>query len=114
MINNISTAEHYWWDDICEGWRLLDRPDLSVIQERIPPGAGEVKHYHQRARQLFFVLSGNLEIELGSHSFQLSAGDSIEVSPASVHQVHNTGDSDASFLVISAPTTRDDRTNLDP
>ena len=113
MIRNVNVAEHYWWGDSCEGWRLLDRPDLSVIQERIPPGAGEVKHYHKRARQIFFVLSGQLEIELGDHSFQLSSGDSIEVPPGTPHQVRNTGYSDASFLVISAPTTGDDRTNVD-
>jgi mannose-6-phosphate isomerase-like protein (cupin superfamily) len=113
MINNISTAEHYQWGDNCDGWRLLDRPDLSVIQERIPSGAGEVEHYHQRARQLFFVLDGDLEIEVGDQTFQLSAGESIEVPPGDLHRVRNTGDSDTSFLVISAPTTRDDRTNLD-
>lgn len=113
MINNIGTAEHYWWGDACEGWRLLDRPDLSVIRERIPPGAGEVKHYHGHARQLFVVLSGHLQIEIGNRAFQLSPEDSIEVPPGDVHRVRNTGDRDTSFLVISAPTTRDDRTNLD-
>jgi mannose-6-phosphate isomerase-like protein (cupin superfamily) len=112
MIRNTNTAEHYWWGDDCEGWRLLDRHDLSVIQERIPPGGGEARHYHHRARQIFFVLSGQLKIELDDHSFQLSPGDAIEVPPGSGHQVLNPGDSDASFLVISAPTTRYDRTNL--
>jgi len=31
-----------------------------VIRERIPPGRGEVRHYHPRARQCFFVLSGQI------------------------------------------------------
>ena len=46
---NLTNAEHYVWGEVCEGWRLLDRPDLSVIHERIPPGRGEVSHYHSRA-----------------------------------------------------------------
>jgi hypothetical protein len=60
MITNISTAEHYRWGDVCDGWRLLSRPDLSVIQERIPPGAGEVRHFHSRARSTIQNFTGRL------------------------------------------------------
>ena len=112
MIRNVANAEHYVWGDVCDGWRLLDQPDLSVIQERIPPGAGEVRHYHARARQIFFVLDGVLSFNVGDADFQLHAQDSLEVPPGEAHQVRNNGASDAVFLVISAPTTRGDRTNL--
>jgi mannose-6-phosphate isomerase-like protein (cupin superfamily) len=114
MIRNIDTAEHYGWGQSCDGWRLLDRPELSVIQERIPPAAGEVKHYHARARQLFYVLAGTLEIQLGEQLFDLSAGDSLEVPPGDTHLVRNRGNVDATFLVVSSPTTRGDRINLEP
>jgi mannose-6-phosphate isomerase-like protein (cupin superfamily) len=113
MIRNIETAEHYRWREVCDGWRLLNRQDLSVIQELIPPGAGEVRHYHERARQLFYVLAGQLEIELGSDVHTLSPGDSLEIPPGDPHRVRNTGEVDASFLVISAPTTQGDRINLE-
>jgi mannose-6-phosphate isomerase-like protein (cupin superfamily) len=109
MLKNKHTAEHYTWGGVCDGWRLLDRADLSVIEERIPTGAGEVKHYHERARQLFYVLAGRLTIELGSESVALAAGDSLEVPPGETHRVHNAGETDAAFLVISCPTTRGDR-----
>jgi len=114
MIKNQSSAEHYRWGQVCDGWRLLDRSDLSVIQERIPPGAGEVRHYHQRARQLFFVLAGELLIELGEQQFRLSLGDSLEVPPGAPHRVRNDAQVDATFLVVSAPTTQADRVNLEP
>ena len=114
MIKNVATAEHYRWGDVCEGWRLVSRPDLSVIQERIPPGAGEVRHYHQRARQLFFVLEGELEIEVQGDLHRLLRGDSLEVSPGDAHRVRNIAEADVSFLVISAPSTQGDRTNLAP
>lgn len=112
MIKNTRTAEHYIWGEVCDGWRLVNRPDLSVIQERIPPRAGEVKHYHTRARQMFFVLSGALHIERGEEAFDLSPGDSLEVSPGDSHRVRNAGDVDAVFLVVSAPSTQGDRTNV--
>jgi mannose-6-phosphate isomerase-like protein (cupin superfamily) len=109
MIRRTNTSEHYRWGDVCDGWRLLDRSDLSVIQERIPPGAGEVRHYHETARQLFFVLRGELTIELRDREFVLGAEDSLEVPPGDPHCVRNAGDVDATFLVISAPTTSGDR-----
>ena len=114
MIQNTGTAEHYQWGRVCDGWRLLARADLSVIQERIPPNAGEIPHYHQHARQLFYVLTGELQIQIGEQMFRLAPGDSIEVAPGNPHRVCNEGTADATFLVISAPTTQGDRVNLVP
>ena len=113
MIRNVKTAEHYRWGQVCDGWRLLERADLSVIQERIPPGAGEVLHYHQRARQLFFVLAGELQIQLGEQLFRLSTGDALEMPPGNPHRVQNLGQVDAAFLVVSAPSTQGDRVNVE-
>jgi mannose-6-phosphate isomerase-like protein (cupin superfamily) len=109
MIQNRATAPHYVWGQICDGWRLLDRQDLSVIQERIPPGAGEVRHRHGRARQLFFVLTGQLQIHREGASWDLQPGDALEVPPGQLHRVHNAAATEAVFLVISAPSTRGDR-----
>ena len=114
MIRSVRTGEHYRWGEVCDGWRLVEGPDLSVIQERIPPGAGEVRHYHSRARQVFFVLDGELQIELRGQRFRLVAQESLEVPPGDAHCVRNAGEVDAVFLVVSAPTTRGDRTNLEP
>jgi len=111
-VTNRSNAEHYVWGEVCDGWRHLSRPDLSVIEERIPPGRGEVKHYHEHARQVFFVLEGELEIEAGSTPARLHPGDSLEIPPRQAHRVWNPGASDARFLVVSAPTSQGDRVNL--
>jgi len=111
-VRNRSNAEHYDWGGGCEGWRLLDGADLSVIEERIPPGLGEVRHRHDRARQLFFVLQGCLEIDLGGRESRLGPGDSLEMPPRQPHRVRNPFAEDARFLVISAPSTRSDRVNL--
>jgi len=113
MIKNTNNAEHYQWGTVCDGWRLVERSDLSVIQERIPPSAGEITHYHERARQLFFVLGGELQIQLGEQLFRLSPGDSLEVPPGTRHRVRNEGHEQATFLVVSAPTTRGDRVNVE-
>ena len=104
------SAPHYVWGAECDGWRLLDGNGLSVIEERMPPGAREWWHVHRRAQQFFFVRSGRLVVEHGRHSARLGAGDGIHIPPGVRHQVTNTGPEDALFLVISSPSTTGDRT----
>ena len=111
---NKSNAEHYAWGPGCDGWRLLNRHDLAVIQELIPPGRGEVKHYHNKSRQLFFVLKGLLEISVGDEKLRLSEGDSLEVAPTVPHRIWNPFEKDVWFLVVSAPSTVNDRVYLEP
>ena len=59
-----ANAAHYVWGQQCDGWRLLAGDDLSVIEERMPPGTREVRHRHVRARQFFYVLEGRASLEL--------------------------------------------------
>ena len=113
-IKNIHNAEHYTWGVACDGWRLLNGADLAVIHERIPPGRGEVKHYHVRSRQLFYVLEGNLRIDVADEIAHLEKGDSLEVPPTIPHRVWNSFEDDALFLVVSAPSTAGDRVYLEP
>jgi mannose-6-phosphate isomerase-like protein (cupin superfamily) len=61
------------------------------------------------ARQLFYVLAGRLAIELEQETVELLPGDSFEVAPRTIHRVHNPFADDASFLVISSPSTAQDR-----
>jgi mannose-6-phosphate isomerase-like protein (cupin superfamily) len=112
QVQNTKTAEHYTWGDGCDGWRLLNRTDLSVIQERIPSGLGEVLHFHNKSRQVFYVLEGHLEIEVLDQKVHLNTGDSLEIAPMQTHRVSNTSASDVHFLVISAPSTMNDRVNV--
>jgi hypothetical protein len=42
-------AEHYMWREVCDGWHLVSDANLSVIEERMPPGSQEQRHSHARA-----------------------------------------------------------------
>ena len=55
-------AEHYKWGNNCDGWHLLKTGELSIIQEEVPPGESEVKHYHNKSKQFFYVLEGKLQL----------------------------------------------------
>jgi len=107
-----SRAEHYKWGGMCDGWRLLDEHDLSVIQERVPPAGGEAAHIHSRARQFFYVISGTATMELPDRTVSFGAGQGLHVPPNTVHRLVNTSDVDLVFLVVSAPTTKGDRLNV--
>lgn len=109
---DLETAEHYIWGDVCDGWRLLSHSHLSIIRERVPPGTGEVKHYHIHARQFFYILSGSATLEFDTQSVPFHAGQGIHVPPGIPHRFTNTGTEDVHFLVISAPTTVGDRINV--
>ena len=102
-------AEHYAWGDACDGWHLLRREDLSVIAERVPPGACESRHRHARARQFFYVLEGAAVIEIEGRRIALAAGQGLEVPPGAAHQFRNESAADVHFLVVSHPPSHGDR-----
>jgi len=107
-----SSAEHYIWEDVCDGWHLVKRPDMSVIAERVPPGAKEMRHYHSTARQFFYILSGCAVLEMDGKRVTLSKGQGIEVAPGISHQFMNESFEDVHFLVFSHPSTRGDRVKV--
>lgn len=107
-----ATARHYRWGDACDGWHLLEGADLSVIEERVPPGAAEVPHRHARSRQFFYVLAGVATLELEGRAHRLVPGQGLHVPPGSTHQLRNEGATDLRFLVISAPRSHGDREDI--
>jgi mannose-6-phosphate isomerase-like protein (cupin superfamily) len=104
-----SRAEHYAWGANCDGWHLVKTPELSIILERMLPGASEVRHFHHRSRQFFFVLEGALTMEVGQQRFVLQAHQGIEVLPGEPHQASNRGTADTRFTITSQPPSHDDR-----
>ncbi len=111
MILPISTlnAEHYLWGNACDGWRLLNCEEVSVIQERVPAGCAEVMHYHQISRQFFFILEGQGTMVFKDQSVTLHMGEGLEIPPGVPHQFTNLSQSDVRFLVISVPKSQGDR-----
>lgn len=104
-----ATAPHYSWGQGCDGWHLAKADGLSVIQERMPPGTSETRHYHERARQFFYVLRGTASFELEGRVHALGPGDGIEVPPLAPHTMVNRSPGDLEFLVVSAPPSHGDR-----
>jgi mannose-6-phosphate isomerase-like protein (cupin superfamily) len=112
-VVSTSNVEHYTWGgphaDTCDGWYLVQSPNLSVIAERMPPGSAEMPHHHVHSRQFFYVLEGDLTMDIEFHIFKLKPNEGIEVQPGQRHLASNTGSSDLRILVTSQPPSHGDR-----
>ncbi len=104
-------AEHYTWGDNCDGWHLVKTPQLSVIQERMPSGTHEAKHFHHHAEQFFYVLEGIATMRCGEQSFELGPNQGIHIPAGKLHQLANCHDQVLIFTVTSTPPSHGDRVN---
>lgn len=109
MIVSKSNSEHYRWGDNCDGWHLVKLPTFSVIQEKVPCGCKEVRHYHRKAEQFFFVLSGIASLEVDGQEKVLEAQQGILVEAGMPHQLRNNHEFELIFLVTSVPPSHGDR-----
>ncbi|MDQ2833325.1 MAG: cupin domain-containing protein [Acidobacteriota bacterium] len=107
------SAEHYTWglppSPVCDGWHLVSTPALSIIEERLPPGASEIRHAHRHAHQFFFVLEGEFTLEVEGSTFLLHPGEGLEVAPGKHHQAFNLSSEPVRILVTSQPPSHGDR-----
>ena len=113
QVLNIKNTEHYHWGDACEGWHMVTSQELSIIEERMPPNTAERRHVHSKADQFFYVLSGEAQMEIENQSVTLTARTGIFIEHGCRHKIHNRSNQDVTFLVISRPSTRGDRQDLE-
>ena len=102
-------AAHYAWGQKCDGWHLVNIPDLSVIHERMPAGSTERRHFHKQSRQFFFILAGTLTLEIDDRRQVLLAHQGAEIPPGLHHRISNESADTAEFIVISHPHSHGDR-----
>ena len=105
------SAEHYTWGNKCDGWHLVKSKHLSVIQERVPPGVFEVRHFHRKAEQFFFILAGIATIEVEGEIYIIKPLTGIHISAGKAHQLSNQQDTELVFTVTSTPPSHGDRIN---
>ena len=108
-IINRESAEHYNWKEICDGWHFMKTDELSIIAEKMPPHTAEDPHFHYKAKQFFYILSGEAEMKLQHQTERLTSGMGIEIEPMEVHQMRNQSDAEVEFLVVSMPKAHGDR-----
>ena len=107
------TAEHYLWGDNCDSWILADTVGLSVKQEIMPSSTREKLHFHNNAQQFFYILKGSATFYLNDIKTVVTEQKGILIEPKTKHYIANETDEQLEFLVISQPTTNNDRTTIE-
>lgn len=107
------TAPHYTWGTACDSWVLADTETLSVKQEQMPPDTKEKLHVHAQAQQFFFILNGTATFYLENKTVTLNAAQGLLIPAGKKHYIANETGEPLNFLVISQPSTNNDRVTLE-
>jgi mannose-6-phosphate isomerase-like protein (cupin superfamily) len=75
----------------------------SLAEAVLAPGQSTAAHYHPRAEEIYYLLSGQGLMTIGDESREVTPGDAIAIPPASPHTILNTGSEDLVFLCMCAP-----------
>jgi len=113
IIKGKSTAEHYMWGNNCESWILADTSGLSVKLENMPAFEREKIHFHTNAQQFFFILKGSATFYLDEEKIIVTDQKGILIEPKTKHYIANETNQFLEFLVISQPSTNNDRTTTE-
>jgi quercetin dioxygenase-like cupin family protein len=76
---------------------------FCLLDVSLAPGIGVPRHTHTREDETYYVLSGELEVEVGDPSFLLRPGDTL-LAPRNIpHQLKNTGTAENRYLLVFSP-----------
>jgi mannose-6-phosphate isomerase-like protein (cupin superfamily) len=77
---------------------------LGMFHSTFPPGTGmPLLHLHRKYTEIFYVLEGELQFQLGDEEIHPRAGSTIVVPPRTPHCFRNAGSGDVRWLMIGSP-----------
>ena len=83
--------------------RALGVEEFGVNAIVMPPGFEAGFHFHDQQEELYFVHSGEIEIEFGDgSSHRLGPGGLARVAAATRRRVKNVGVADAVYVIVGA------------
>lgn len=108
-----SCLSHYKWGNDCDGWNFTNGEDISFKQEKMPAQTAEQLHYHQIAKQHFYILKGTATFLVEDKRFEVKPFETIQINPGEKHQILNQTNQDLEFILFSIPSTQNDRINCE-
>jgi mannose-6-phosphate isomerase-like protein (cupin superfamily) len=83
--------------------RELDVAELGINAIVMPPGIESGFHFHDTQEELYFVHSGELEIEFGDGTVHRLGSGGIARVDAPVHRkIRNVSDADVVYVIVGA------------
>jgi mannose-6-phosphate isomerase-like protein (cupin superfamily) len=86
----------------------------SLAEAIVPPGITTHAHYHRKAEEIYYILTGSGEVVVGEAAESVKPGDGIAIPPGAPHQIRNTGEEDLVFLCCCLPAYEHEDTILIP
>jgi mannose-6-phosphate isomerase-like protein (cupin superfamily) len=75
----------------------------SLAEATVPPGVRTAAHHHQKAEEIYYILSGTGIMHMAQEAKTVARGDAIAIPPGTVHWIENMSDEDLVFLCACAP-----------
>ena len=85
--------------------------DQSLAEASLGEGQVTQRHYHGRTEEIYFVLTGEGEMELDGERTLVGAGDAVLIPAGARHEIRAV--TDLRFLCCCAPPYSDDDTFFD-
>lgn len=75
---------------------------LYVAYAMLQEGKAYEKHAHSDHEEVYFIISGNGEIEIEDETRAIRDGDAVFIPAGDTHSIRNTGEGFLKFLAFSA------------
>lgn len=83
----------------------LDAEKLGFTALELEPGGKGKEHDHgeEAHEEIYYVVEGELEVDIGSETVHLGEQEAIRVDPGQQRQLHNRGDEPVRIVIAGAP-----------
>src|SRR5262249_39335973 len=85
----------------------------TLAEARLRPGMSTTPHFHQKTEEIYYILEGRGQMQVGDDTRLVGPNDAIAIPPGQRHQITNTGKGVLRFLCCCAPGYENDDTVLD-
>jgi len=107
-VVNIDSVEPFRTKDGSEIRELLAHRNSCIRNQSLAEACVQVggrtePHIHQKAEEIYYILSGRGRMIVKGDAQYVEAGDAIAIPPRATHQIINTGDDSLRFLCCCAP-----------
>lgn len=75
----------------------------ALTESEIAPGGGPPPHVHHREDEGFWILEGELEVQVGEERHRAAAGSYVHLPRGVLHSFRCVGDRSARFLTLLVP-----------
>ena len=106
-IKHKPRSKRYYFD-VGLGSVCLSGPDTGgaycLLEVSLAPGMAVPRHTHTREDEVYFVLAGELEVNIGEKTFVLRPGDTLLAPRDIPHDLRNSGNTANHYLLVFSPS----------